>query len=266
MNMRRPTLIHVAVTAALSLACGSALASTNVHTDNVHCDVESDYDLTLNDRSVILTRDGDALKASGAPKAIVMRQGRLFVDDAWVPLSADDSQRIADFEKGTRATMPLAQAIGRDAADIAFTALGEVAAGFSSNPKAAQAKVAKARAQLDARLARSVTANRFNGSDLGDGIGDAVKEVIPSMIGDIVGGAIGAAFSGDATRLKRMENLDAQIEAKVKPRAEALEKRAETLCRQMEALDRIDNALEYRFDGRPLNLLQAEVGDDKRKD
>ena len=66
------------------------------------------------------------------------------------------------------------------------------------------------------------------------------------MIGDIVGGAISAAFSGDASRLKRMENLDAQIEARVKPRAEALEQRAEGLCRRMVALDRLDNALEYR--------------------
>lgn len=241
-------------TTVLALACGSAAAAGNIHTDNMHCDVESDYDLTLNDRSVILTRD------SGAPRAIVMRGGRLFVDDEWVQLSAADGARIADFEKGTRAIMPLAQAIGRDAADIAFTALGEVAAGFSSDPKASQAKVDRARAQLDARLARSVTANRFDGRDLGEGIGDAVKEVIPSMIGDIVGGAIGAAFSGDAARLKRMENLDAQIEAKVKPRAEALEKRAEALCRRMEALDRIDDALEYRFEGKPLNLLQADVG------
>ncbi|HEY0661830.1 MAG TPA: DUF2884 family protein [Lysobacter sp.] len=248
------------VITALALASGSAIAATSIHTDNVQCDVESDYDLTLNDRSVILTRD------SGAPRAIVMRGGRLFVDDEWVQLSAADSARIADFEKGTRATMPLAQAIGRDAADIAFTALGEVAAGFSSDPKAAQAKVARARAQLDARLARSVTATRFNGRDLGEGIGDAVKEVIPSMIGDIVGGAIGAAFSGDATRLKRMENLDAQIEAKVKPRAEALEKRSDALCRKMEALDRIDDALEYRFEGKPLNLLEADVDESKRED
>ena len=75
--------------------------------------------------------------------------------------------------------------------------------------------VERARAKIDTRLARSVTATRFNGDDLGQGIGEAVAEVIPSMIGDIVSGALGAAFSGDASRLKRLENLDAQIEARV---------------------------------------------------
>lgn len=232
----------------LSLACGSAFASR----DGCDLDVESDYDLALNERSVILTRD------SGAPKALVMRDGRLFVDGAWVTLSPADSRRIAQFEQGTRATMPEAQAIGRAAADIAFTTLGELAAGLGSNPGHGQAKLAKARVQLDARLARSVSATRFDGRDLGEGISDAIGEVLPSLIGDIVGGAISAAFSGDSRRLKRMENLDAQIEAKVKPRALALERRAEGLCRRMIELDGIENSLEYRHAGKPLELLRVE--------
>lgn len=232
----------------LSLACCSALAGPS------GCDmnVESEYDLALNERSVILTRD------RGTPKSIVMRQGRLFVDDAWVALSPADTGRIAAFEQSARATMPEAQAIGRAAADIAFITLGERAVGFSSDPASSQAKLAKARTQLDARLARSVTATRFDGRDLGNGISQAVGAVLPSMIGDIVGGAISAAFSGDSSRLRRMENLDTQIEAKVKPRALALERRAEGLCRRMIELDRIDEALEYRYDGQPLDLLRIE--------
>jgi hypothetical protein len=248
--MRRLLVLSV-----LSMACSGALAADV----NVSCSMDSDYDLSINERSVILTR------ASGTPKAIVMRQGRLFVDDRWVTLSEADSERIAAFEKGAREAMPEAQAIGRDAADIAFTVLGEVAAGFASDPKAAQAKISQARSQIDARLARSVTPTRFDGRDLGQGIGSAVSEVIPSMIGDIVGGAISAAFSGDASRLKRLENLDAQIDAKVEPRARVLEQRAQSLCGRMVKLDRIDDALEYRLvDGRPLDLLRARAPEDKK--
>ncbi len=232
----------------LVLACSSAIAGPG----GCEINVRSEYDLALNERSVILTRD------HGTPKSIVMRQGRLFVDDAWVALSPADSRRIAAFEQSARATMPEAQAIGRAAADIAFITLGELAVGFSSDPAASQAKLAKARTQLDARLARSITATRFDGRDLGNGISQAVGAVLPSMIGDIVGGAISAAFSGDSSRLRRMENLDTQIEAKVKPRALALERRAEGLCRRMIELDRIDEALEYRYDGQPLDLLRIE--------
>jgi len=239
-------------TCALGLAFVARGAfAADVHVD-ASCDIDSDYDLTIDERSVILTRE------AGVPHAIVMRQGALFVDDAWVELNAADRQRIADFEQGARAAMPEAQAIGRDAAEIAFTVLGEVAAGFASDPKVVKLKLDRARAQIDARLARSVTPTRFNGRDLGNGIGEAVAQVIPSLIGDIVSGAIGAAFSGDASGLKRLDNLDAQIDARVEPRARALEARAQGLCRRLMDLDRIDDALEFRMPGgQALGLLQA---------
>src|SRR3546814_15399160 len=79
-------------------------------------------------------------------------------------------------------------------------------------------------------------------------------------MGDIVGGALRAALSGDSSRLERLDNLDARIEALVEPRAKALERNAETLCSRMQALDRIDDALEFRHEGRPLDLPRVETG------
>jgi hypothetical protein len=237
--------------ALFSLTLLALAAST--HAGEVSCNIESDYDLSINPQSVILTRD------SGTPKWIVIRGGRLFVDDRWVVLGSEDRQRIAAFDRGTREIMPLAAQIGRDAADIAFTALGEVAAGFSNDPARTRAKLEQARSRIDTRLARSISANRFDSSDLGKGIGDAVSEVVPLVIGDIVGGAVRAALSGDTARLEAMDGLDQQIEARVQPRARALEKRAQQLCAKMEELDRLDNALAYRLpDGATLDLLRIK--------
>ena len=184
----------------------------------------------------------------------------MFVDDKWVSLSTDDSKRIAEYEQKVRATMPLAAQIGRDAAAIAFTALGEVATQLSSHPAETRAHLAKARTEIDARLARSVTANRFNGNDLGEGIAHAIGEVLPMVIGDIVSGAVGAAFSGDSARLERLNNVDQEIERLVEPRARQLERSAETLCRNMQSLDAIDDALAYRLpDGGRLDLIDARI-------
>ena len=161
---------------------------------------------------------------------------------------------------GAEGTAAWLEAIGRAAADIAFTALGEVAVGFSSDPVAVRTKLDAARVKLDARLADSVSANRFDGRDVGRGIAEAVGEAIPNLIGDIVGGAISAAFSGDKSRLERMERLDAEIEAAVAPRAAALEQRSKALCQRLEALDALDNALEFRLpDGQPLQLLRVDA-------
>jgi hypothetical protein len=250
------------VATSMLLVTGGLLC-TAASAKDLRCDVDSDYDLTINERSLILTRQ------TGTPKAIVMREGRLFVDDEWVKLSAADSKRIAEYEKQARATLPLAQEIGRDAADIAFTALGEVAAGLSSSPDRTRAQLDKARKDIDVKLARAVTANRFNGNELGDGIANAIGEVLPVVIGDIVGGAVSAAFSGDSARLDRMNNLDKEIERRVEPRAKRLEQRAENLCRRMESLDAIDDSLEYRLPGgNRLDLIDAkvEVHDDGKAD
>ena len=227
--------------------------ATSVQAADINCNIESDYNLSINPQSVILTRD------SGTPKWIVIRGDKMFVDDRWVALGNEDRKRIAAFDRGTREIMPLAAQIGRDAADIAFTALGEVAAGFSNDPATTRAKLEQARGRIDSRLARSISANRFDSSDLGKGIGDSVSEVVPLVIGDIVGGAVRAALSGDTGRLEAMEGLDQQIEARVQPRAKALEKRAQQLCTKMEELDGLDNALAYRLPGGgPLDLLRIK--------
>lgn len=243
-------LFRLAAVAATTLACGAAFA--NVKIDG-GCEIDSPYQLTLNERSLILTRQ------DGAPKALVMRQGRLFVDDRWVELSAQDSRRLADFERGARAAMPEAQGIAREAADIALVALGEVAAKLGNHPDRTQAKVAQARKQLDAGLRDAIGPTHFSGKRLGDSIGKAVGEAVPLVIGDLVGGAVSAALSGDTQRFERLDNLDAQVEAAVQPRADVLERRSERLCQRMRELDTVEDALSYRFDGRPLDLLKVEL-------
>src|SRR3546814_13317954 len=117
--------------------------------------------------------------------------------------------------------MPLAAKIGQDAADIAFTALGEVAKGFSLDQDATDAKLAQARADLDRSLARSISATHFNGAELGKGIGDAVAGFVPLLMGDIVGGALRAALFGDSTRLETLLDPDARTEARSERRANA---------------------------------------------
>ena len=112
--------------------------------------------------------------------------------------------------------------IARDATEIAFAALTEVAAGFSTDPANTRTSLDKARKTIDKRLGRSISANRFSSDEMGEAIGQTVGEVVPLIIGDIVGGAVRAAFTGDTARLEKMENLDKQIEAQVEPRAKQL--------------------------------------------
>lgn len=237
--------------ALLMFACGPAAAEVHVE----DCRVDSKYDFHLTERSVVM------LRTDGSPHTVLMRQGRLFVDDRWVDVSAEDARRLREYEREARAAMPLAARIAREATAIAFDALGEVAAGFGRDPEASRRRLAEARTTLEAELAKAVGPTRFNRSGLGDAIGEAVAKVVPSLVGDIVGGALRAAFSGDASRLQALEDMDARIEALVEPRARALEADSAALCRSMEALDAIDGALDYRLPaGGRLELLEVTAG------
>ncbi len=170
---------------------GAVGAANAASADDTHCEISSDYDLTLNPRSLILIRE------SGTPQRLVMRQGALFVDDRWVDLSADDRARLIQFERQTRDVAPLAQAVGGEAADIAVTALGEVAAGFSRSPEATRVQLAKVREKIDVRLKQSFSKSQLTLVDIDDDIGALVAELLPQLIGDVVAGAVQSAIAGN---------------------------------------------------------------------
>ena len=212
------TTFAIALGACLAAAGGVASA------DELHCEVNMDYDLTLNPRSLILIRD------SGTPQRLVMRQGALFVDDRWVTLSDDDRNRLVQFEQQTRAVLPLAQEVGREAADIAITALGEVAAGFSRDPSATRTQLASVRDKVDLRLKQSFGKSQLTPVDIDDEIGTLVAEMLPQLIGDVVASTVQAAMTGNGAQLRSLDGLEQRIERLVEPQARALRPRAQQLC------------------------------------
>ncbi|MBB5864227.1 MULTISPECIES: DUF2884 family protein [unclassified Xanthomonas] len=243
-------------TMALGLLTGMLGGVGTAMADDLHCNVSSDYDLTLNPRSLILIRTP---ASSGAPERLVMRQGALFVDDRWVALNAADRTRLIQFERQTREVVPLAQEVGREAADIAITALGEVAAGFSRSPETTRVQLASVREKLDTRLKQSFGKNQLTSIDIDDDIGAMVAELLPQLIGDVVAGAVQSALSGNDVQLRSLDGVETRIQRLIEPQARALRPRAEHLCERVEALDGLDNALAYRLpSGEPLQLLRVD--------
>lgn len=216
------------------------------------CEVESDWDFHLRERSLILLRDGET------PSRLVMRQGRLFVDDAWVELGAEDRRRLAEYEREARAAVPLVRDIAAGASDIALGVLSELSIGFGADPAKARADAEASRARIEKRLHATLRPDRFAPGELGEALGLALRETLPSVVGDVARVTAMAVLSGDAGRLQRLDRLDAEIEALVRPRAEALERDSQALCARMHRLDALDQALDYRAPGgRPLDLLRV---------
>lgn len=235
------------------LLAGSAAASAQRLDASPSCEVESDWEFHLRERSLILLRD-----AGERPSRLVLRQGRLFADDAWVPLSAADRRRLAEYEREARAAVPLVRDIAASASGIALGVLAELSIGFGADPAQARADAEAMRARIDRRLQAALRPDRFAPGELGEALGQSLREALPSAIGDIARATATAVLSGDAGRLRRLERLDAEIDARIRPRAEALERDAQALCVRMRRLDALEDALDYRTpDGARLDLLRV---------
>lgn len=233
------------------------LATAPVFAEIKACDLDSDYDVALSPQAITFSRD------DGEPRSLVMHDGSLLVDGRDAALSDADRERLRQFEHDARALVPEVRAMTLEAVQIAFTAMLEVARGLAPDNDKLQAKLATSRDELLAQFDQPEGHFKIDEDAVAASITRLIGEVTPTLVGEITTAALAAAFSGDESKAreieKRAENMEADIEAKVKVRADALEAHAEKLCPQFAALDAIDNALAYRLDdGSALNLLHAD--------
>lgn len=242
------------LTLALLLAAGQVAAHQR---DGVHtgCDIGSAWSVQSYRSAWLFTRE------DGPVRELAIGGGRLFVDGKEVQLVAADHERIARLEDEFRSLAPELRRIGREAVDIAFTALVEVARGLSSTPDKTIAELQRGRVRSLAEIDRQPM-GVFNG----DAVDQIIEPILTQFVPDIVGGAVStalkAAFSGDAQRQEfqsKMDRMERELDTRVDARAKALEPLAEAMCRRLERMDALDDALEARLPGgEPLALLRVD--------
>ena len=239
--------------ALLLLAAIAGTAQAHDRHDIASCEVRSDYDLTLRGKAFVFTRD------DGPARHVALGGGRLFVDGKEVTLSLEDRARVRRYEAELARLVPETQQAVREATDIAFTALTEVARGFAGDDgKASIARLEAARKRVNAELAQRPTM-MFNGEIDDRVIKPLVAEYVPVIAGNAVSATLKVALSGDEKKAnefeRRMDRMGDEIERKVERRAEALEPLVERMCERSRELDRLEKGLSLRVDGEPLNLV-----------
>ena len=242
------------LTLALLLAAGQAAGHER---DGVHvgCDIGSSWSVQSYRSAWLFTRE------DGPVRELAIGGGRLFVDGKEMQVSGADHDRIARLEDELRDLSPELRQIAREAVDIAFTALVEVARGLSSTPDKTIAELQRGRARSLAEIDRQPM-GVFNG----DAVEKIIEPIIARFVPDIVGGAVStalkAAFSGDAQRQEfqsKMDRMEHELDTRVDARAKALEPLAEAMCRRLERMDAFDDALEARLpNGEAIALLRVD--------
>lgn len=223
------------------------------------CGLDSIYDVTLDKSGLSFQHEG------GKPERIVMNKGQLIVDGRTLSLSDSDHARVAEYEATVRALVPQAKAIARDAIDIAYVAVTEVAAAFSdtADHSSTRKRLGVLRDEFKLRIDDTFEKRPWNEEEFDSLVEKAMGDLMPVVVAEVAGNAIAIALSGDEARAAELEKRAAKIEHDIERRIDTqtaqLASRVAALCPMVAKLDRIESGLELRLeDGSRLNLLDID--------
>jgi hypothetical protein len=217
------------------------------------CGLSTPYNVQVDGGGVWLYR------REGMPKEIFFHDGTLSVDHRVQAVSDADAQRLRRMEDDARALMPEVAGIARESVSLTFDVLAGVVRTMTESERKAR-KVERHRDDALAHIDDSLGNGRWDQDVFGERFEADVGQVIEQITGSITRSALWAAFTGRAERLdERADRVDRDMERLVDARSAALERRAEAICGQVATLRELQDALEYRYHGAPLVMLERST-------
>ena len=244
--------------AILAIACLLAFATGAAHADTAkqapelssqECGLSTPYNVQVDGGGIWLYR------RDGSPKEIFFHDGTLSVDHRVQAISDADARRLRLMENDARVLMPEVAGIARESIGITFDALAGVMRTMTESERKAR-KVERYRERALEHIDGSLGKGRWDQDVFGEKFEANVEQVIEEVTGSITRSALWAAFTGRADRIdERADRVDQEVDSLVEARSAVLEKQAHALCAQVATLRKLQDALEYRYEGAPLVML-----------
>ncbi len=248
----RNLLLAAACLSALATGAARAGGTDKAALSSRQCGLSTPYNVQVDGGGVWLYR------REGAPQEIFFHDGTLSVDHRVQAVSAADAQRLRRMEDQARALMPQVAGIARESAGITFDALSAVMRTMTGSERKAR-KVERHREQALASIDASLGKGRWDQDGFGEAFEANVEQVAREMAASLGRSALWAVFTGRADRLEeRSDRVDREVDAMVDARTAALERQAQAMCTQVVALRAQQDALEYRYRGAPLVMLEPD--------
>ena len=241
------------------LAAGlCALATGVAHADGAKapdlssqsCGVATTYDVRVDDAGVWLHRDG------GKPAEILIHDGALSVDRQPQAVDEADALRLRQMEQQARALMPEAAGIARSSVELTFDALaGAIRTMTGSERKARRIEHYRDRALED--IKGSLGEGRWEQQAFAETFEADVTQAAEEAAHGLARSALWAVFTGRAHRLdERADRVDSEVDKLVQARSAVLQQQAQALCTRVARLRQLQDALEYRYAGAPLVMIE----------
>lgn len=241
------TLIATAIAATLSF---SALA-----TESQNCALQFKDDLVIAPTSVQLQRADQSLW-------LINSDGQLWLDGKAVDTDANTQQALQQYQQGLRGQAQETVLLVADALQMASDAISRVVTQFGGDNSDVQQGIDKSLAKLRTNLDQLVIKNgdeiRINGSKLHNADAEFSKEfeqAVESSMSEMTGSMlvmVGQAMSRGEGNFeqrmeqfgKEMEQFGEELEADMESRGQALEKRGNSICQNLQQLDKLEQQIQ----------------------
>lgn len=253
--------IHLLTAVLLSVVCSARAQGDAAAADGRgkhHPDVSSRQCGLATPFNVLADSGGIWLyRESGVPREIFFHGGRLSIDQRVQQVSDADAQRLWDMEREARVLMPQVAGIAHDVVDISYDALGgviEVMTGSWLNARRIERMRRRANAYVDDTLGKG----RWDQQAFDGNFERHVEQQAEQFKGSIARHVLLQVFTGRADRREaRADAMGDALDARLEAKSHAIEARAEALCAQVERLRHLQDALEFRYHGQPLQMLAS---------
>jgi hypothetical protein len=151
--------------------------------------------------------------------------------------------------------MPAATALAHEVSGVTFDALDAAFEAITGKSRNRQMRAMRGEMQdwIDASLGRGY----WEQEAFGDGFDAHIEQMAETMAGSMTRSVLWQVFTGRAGAMeRRADRLDAEVDRRMEARSQQLEAKAMALCPMVRSLAEAHDALEVRYQGQPLRLLE----------